>query len=70
MNANRNRNEGRGAAYSSLGRPAKLAYSEKQADEASATRRERQIKRWTRAKREALTAGDNDALRPLSRRQR
>jgi predicted GIY-YIG superfamily endonuclease len=34
----------------------------------SAIARERQLKRWTRKKKEALIVGDREALRSLSRR--
>jgi len=37
-----------------------------QPDEASAVRRELQIKRWTKAKKEALISGNFDTLRRLS----
>jgi predicted GIY-YIG superfamily endonuclease len=41
----------------------RLAYVEDHASRAICLERERQIKRWTRAKKEALIAGDSDALK-------
>ena len=46
-----------------------LVYSETVETEGQAVRRERQIKGWTRAKKEALIAGDKDRLRRLSKRR-
>jgi predicted GIY-YIG superfamily endonuclease len=37
---------------------------------AAATARERQLKRWTRAKKEALIAGNRDRLKQFSRCRR
>ena len=45
----------------------KLFYSESFATFSEARKREAQIKRWTRAKKEALVAGDIDKLRNLSK---
>jgi putative endonuclease len=42
-----------------------LAYSEVHATIESALERERQLKRWTRAKKEALIAGDFALLKRL-----
>ena len=44
-----------------------LLYHETFACEIDAIRRERQIKRWSRAKKEALIAGNTNQLRRLSR---
>ena len=44
----------------------RLIYSEHLPDEASAIRREMQIKRWSRAKKKALAQGDTTKLRALS----
>ena len=46
-------------------RPVTLAYSENFASREAAVRRERQLKRWTRAKKEALIAGDTPSLKRL-----
>lgn len=62
-------NAGDGAEYAARRRPVTLVYSEPHPDEASAVRRERQIKRWTRSKKEALIAGDKEALHRLSERR-
>ncbi len=58
-----------GVAYTSLRRPVTLVYAEPHPDRASAMRRELQIKGWSRAKKEALIAGDAGALKALSKRQ-
>jgi len=44
-------------------------HSECLSNKAAAVQRERQIKRWSRAKKEALIAGDKNQLRELSRRR-
>jgi putative endonuclease len=49
--------------------PVSLAYSEPRPTFSSARRREAQVKRWTRAKKEALAAGNPAALRSLARRR-
>jgi len=53
---------GHGGAYTSKRLPVELAYCEEfdRVDEAWA--REKQIQSWSRAKREALIAGDQDAV--------
>jgi len=61
-------NEGRGAVWTSCRRPVELVHSESFADEPSAIARERQLKRWSAAKKKALVAGDLKALKRLSRR--
>jgi predicted GIY-YIG superfamily endonuclease len=59
-------NEGRAeCAYTINRRPVAMAYSETFDSRAMAVRRERQIKRWTRAKKEALIAGDLKLLKQL-----
>jgi putative endonuclease len=63
-------NEGTACAYTRHRRPVRLAYCEETVSILEATARERQIKRWTRAKKEALAAGQNQGLRKLSRRRR
>jgi putative endonuclease len=50
-------NAGRGARYTRSRRPVRLRYWESHPDRASAMRRERQIKRWSRARKLALIAG-------------
>jgi putative endonuclease len=60
-------NEGNGARYTSTRRPMILEYSESLPDQTSAIRRERQLKGWSRSKKEVLIAGDLERLRELSR---
>ncbi len=47
--------------------PTELAYSEEFPSFSDARRREAQIKRWSRAKKEALVAGGRDILRHLAK---
>ncbi|MDD5287564.1 MAG: DUF1801 domain-containing protein [Dehalococcoidales bacterium] len=47
-------NNGTGARYTSMHRPVALVYSEKCGNMSEAMRREKQIKRWPRAKKERL----------------
>jgi putative endonuclease len=49
-------NSGRGARYTSGRRPVRLVYSESFESHGDALRRERELKRWTRARKEALVA--------------
>lgn len=51
---------------SKLDPPVAIVYSEEHPTFADARRREAQIKRWSRAKREALVAGDAAALKRLA----
>ena len=60
-------NLGRGGQYTALRRPVILVYSEQQDSIERAVARERQLKRWTRAKKEALVAGDLTTLRHESK---
>jgi predicted GIY-YIG superfamily endonuclease len=62
-------NDGNAAVYTRLRRPVELAYTEPCESETVAVRRERQIKRWSRAKKEALILGDKGMLHVLSRRR-
>ena len=61
-------NDGRGAAYPFKHRPVHLVYSETFRSEHVALARERQLKRWSRAKKEALIAGNLEKLKYLSKR--
>jgi predicted GIY-YIG superfamily endonuclease len=47
--------------------PVELVWSEEHGSRAGVLGAERQIKRWSRAKKEALIRGDWDSLRQLSR---
>lgn len=62
-------NAGRGAAYTFKRRPVRLVYSETFISEAEAIQRERQLKAWSRAKKEAVVAGDLHSLKRLSKRR-
>ncbi len=62
-------NDGRGAAYTFKHRPVRLVYSKGYGSEPEALARERQLKRWTREKKEALIAVDIDRLKHLSKRR-
>ena len=50
-------NAGRGAKYTQTRRPVHLVYSETWPSRADAMRREREIKRWSRARKLALFCG-------------
>jgi putative endonuclease len=60
-------NAGLHAGYTARRRPVQLAYSEHFADVTDAIAAERQLKGWSRAKKQALIAGDFDRLRVLAR---
>ena len=51
----------------SLDPPVSLVYSEEHESFSNARKREAQVKHWTRAKKEALVAGDKEKLRVLSK---
>ena len=50
-----------------LDTPASIVYSEKHESFSNARQREAQIKRWSRAKKEALVPGDKKRFRALSK---
>src|SRR5688572_14301304 len=50
--------DGSASAFTAKRRPVELVYLEPHPTVKSASKRERQLKRWTRAKKEALIAGD------------
>ena len=58
---------GEGSEYTSRRLPIKLVYVEEFQSEHEAFLRERQVKGWSRAKKEALIRGDFVALTALSR---
>ena len=62
-------NMGLGAAHTFKHRPVKLIYSEDHPTRLAAIRRERQLKGWTRKKKEALIRGDLATLKILSKRR-
>ena len=61
-------NSGRGPRFTACRRPVVLVYSESFDTMDHARRREIQVKKWSRAKKEALIAGDLVTLHNLSRR--
>jgi predicted GIY-YIG superfamily endonuclease len=56
-------NRGRGGSHTARHRPVELVFVEKHSTRSLCLDRERQIKRWTRIKKEALIAGDRTALK-------
>jgi putative endonuclease len=60
-------NNGRGCAFTANRLPVALVHAEEYATRADALRRERQLERWTRAKKETLIAGDCALLRGCRR---
>jgi predicted GIY-YIG superfamily endonuclease len=58
-------NDGSASAFTATRRPVALVYSEVHVTPEAALTRERQLKRWTRAKKEALIAGDSALLKLL-----
>jgi predicted GIY-YIG superfamily endonuclease len=62
-------NAGNGAAWTAARRPAVLVYQEQCASELEAIAREQQIKRWSRAKKQALIDGDLGRLHVLAKRR-
>jgi predicted GIY-YIG superfamily endonuclease len=62
-------NDGRGALWTAVRRPVALAYQEQHEFEERAIARERQIKRWTHAKKLALINGDRAQLSALAKRR-
>ena len=59
-------NAGKGAKYTASHRPVQIVYTEFSDSKTAAMRREIQIKRWAKAKKEALIAGNRQKLRKLS----
>lgn len=62
-------NAGRGPGFTARRRPVELMYSEPFDTMGQARQREIQLKKWSRAKKEALIGGDVRALHELSRRR-
>ena len=58
---------GEGSVYTRHRLPVKLAYTQEFSSEHEAFLRERQVKGWSRAKKEALIRGDFEALVELSK---
>ena len=61
-------NDGGGATYTAARRPVRMVDAEEHASTESAIARERQLKRWSQKKKEALILDDRPALRSLGRR--
>lgn len=59
----RHHNEGRGGSYTAKRRPVQMIYAEQFRAKSAALKRERQIKGWTREKKEALVAQDLGRLK-------
>ena|SRR5438045_8777630 len=62
-------NDRRGASWTGARRLVRLVYYESFPTELEAVQRERQLKRWSREKKEALIRGDKQALKQFSRCQ-
>lgn len=60
-----NSNGTKGAKYLRAKKPIILVYSEEFPDIKTAMRRELQVKKWTKTKKEALIKGDLDLLKKL-----
>ena len=60
-------NSGNGAVFTALRRPVKLVYQEPYKYLDDTIKRERQIKKWSRAKKEALINGELETLKKLSK---
>ena len=58
-------NKGCASLHTAARRPVEMAYAEEHVDRDAALVRERQLKRWTRAKKAALIASDVTALKNL-----
>lgn len=63
-------NEGHGSRYTAERRPVHVVYFESHDSSKTAIARERQLKRWTTKKKEALIAGNLATLKVLSRRRK
>jgi predicted GIY-YIG superfamily endonuclease len=63
-------NFGGGGSYTVQRRPAVLVYSEPQESLEKAVQREIQLTHWSRAKKEALIAGNGAKLKSLAKRRR
>lgn len=62
-------NVGRGSTYTFNRLPVRLMYSEVFNTETQAIKRERQLKRWSVAKKQSLIDGDIESLKRLSKRR-
>ena len=62
-------NDGRGALWTSSRQPVVLVFHESHSSELKAIARERQIKRWTHAKKLALINSDRPTLKSMAKRR-
>jgi len=60
-------NSGRGSAHTAMRRPVTLVFKEPVSSKSDAIKREKQIKCWSRVKKEALIQSDIALLKKLSR---
>jgi predicted GIY-YIG superfamily endonuclease len=60
-------NAGRGPKWTACRLPVQLVYQEHHENEESAIKREKQIKKWSRSKKEALIQEDAKKLKALSK---
>lgn len=60
-------NEGRGSRFTAGRRPVAMVYAEQWSTLAAAVRREKQLKRWSSLKKEALIKRDSGSLKAASR---
>jgi predicted GIY-YIG superfamily endonuclease len=65
----RTHNEGHGARFTAARRPVEIVYAEEWPNAIAAIRRERQLKRWSTAKKKALVALETRTLKDLARRR-
>jgi putative endonuclease len=63
-------NDGDGSSYTRRRRPVTLVYAEEFDAQEKALARERQLKRWSGQKKQALVARDLTTLKALSRRRK
>ena len=63
-------NDGRGGCYTAQRRPVRIIYAEQYRSKQDALRRERQIKRWSRHKKELLVRDGGAALSGISQNGR
>ena len=59
-------NAGQGSTWTAKRLPVELVYLERHSDKSTAQKREKQLKGWSRAKKEALINGELELLRKLS----
>ena len=62
--------KGRGCAFTAAHLPVKLVYTEEYPTIEEAYKRERQLHKWSHAKKEALIKGDIELLKQLSKKNK